>query len=118
MVFTGRNAKANEEAEQSLGNQAHGIVSDAAKLEDIQRLKAQVKAVAPKVDILFLNAGIARFSPLDQVTAGFYDQIFDVNFKGAYLTIQALLLLVNDGGSIILNTSSNAHFGRGIQAGR
>ena len=111
VIFTGRNAKANQEAEQQLGSQAHGIVSDAGKLEDIQTLRAQVEAIAPKVDILFINAGIAQFSPIDQVTEKFYDHLFDVNFKGAYFTIQALLPLVNDGGSIILNTSINAHIG-------
>lgn len=111
VVFTGRSAKANAEVEQRLGKQVHSIMSDSAKLEDIHILKSQVEGITPKIDILFINAGIAQFLPVDQVTEKFYDQIFDVNFKGAYFTIQALLPLMNDGGSIILNTSINAHLG-------
>jgi NAD(P)-dependent dehydrogenase (short-subunit alcohol dehydrogenase family) len=111
VIFTGRNADANLQAEQTPGGCAHGIVSDAGNWEDIQALKAQVEAISPKVDILFINAGIAQFAPVDKVSEGFFDKIMDVNFKGAYFTIQALLPLVNDGGSIILNTSINAHVG-------
>lgn len=111
VIFTGRNAAANNQVEQELGKQAHGIVSDAGKWEDIQSLQAKVAAIAPKIDILFINAGIAQFAPVDQVTEDFYDKIFDVNFKGAYFTIQALLPLLNEGGSVILNTSINAHVG-------
>jgi NAD(P)-dependent dehydrogenase (short-subunit alcohol dehydrogenase family) len=111
VIFTGRNAGANQRVAQALGSNAHGVVSDAGKWEDIQSLKAQVEAISPKVDILFINAGIAQFSPADQVSEGFFDNIMDVNFKGAYFTIQALLPLINDGGSIILNTSINAHVG-------
>lgn len=111
VIFTGRNADANLQAEQSVGGSTHGIVSDAGNWEDIQALRAQVEKISPKVDILFINAGIAQFAPVDQVSEGFFDKIMDVNFKGAYFTIQALLPLVNDGGSIILNTSINAHVG-------
>lgn len=111
VLFTGRNASANKEVENILGQKAHGIVSDAGKLEDIKVLRSQVEAIAPKIDILFINAGIAQFAPIDQVNEGFYDQLFDVNFKGAYFTIQALLPLLNDGASIVLNTSINAHIG-------
>jgi len=111
VIFTGRNADANQQAVETLGAGAHGIVSDAGKWEDIQSLRAQVEAITPKVDILFINAGIAQFAPMDEVSEDFFDKILDVNFKGAYFTIQALLPLVTDGGSIILNTSINAHVG-------
>lgn len=111
VIFTGRNAGANRQVEESIGQNVHGVVSDAGKWEDIQALRGQVEAITPKVDILFINAGIAQFAPVDQVSEGFFDKILDVNFKGAYFTIQALLPLLNDGGSIILNTSINAHVG-------
>ncbi|MGX5853324.1 SDR family oxidoreductase [Dyadobacter jiangsuensis] len=111
VIFTGRNAGANQQAEETLGARAHGIVSDAGKWEDIQSLRVQVEAITPKVDILFINAGIAQFAPVDEVSEDFFDKILDVNFKGAYFTIQALLPLISDGGSIILNTSINAHVG-------
>ncbi|MCF0069549.1 SDR family oxidoreductase [Dyadobacter sp. CY261] len=111
VIFTGRNAKTNQEVEQQLGQHAHGIVSDTAKREDIQSLRAEVEKHAGKIDILFINAGIAKFSAIDQATEAFYDEMFDINFKGAYFTIQALLPIINEGGSIVLNTSINAHIG-------
>jgi NAD(P)-dependent dehydrogenase (short-subunit alcohol dehydrogenase family) len=58
-----------------------------------------------------VNAGIGKFNSVEQMTEEMYDEIMDINFKGAYFTLQQLLPLVNDGGSIVFNTSINAHIG-------
>src|SRR6202011_3881553 len=58
-----------------------------------------------KIDILFVNAGVAKFVTMDAVTEQHYDEQFDINTKGAYYTIQKALPHLNDGASIILNTS-------------
>ncbi len=111
VIITGRNADAVEEAAEKLGEKAHGIVSDTGKMADITKIADQVSSLAPKIDVLFINAGIAQFAPLDQVTEEMYDQSFDINVKGAFFTVKHLLPLLNDGASIILNTSINAHIG-------
>ncbi|MGY0038668.1 SDR family oxidoreductase [Pedobacter sp. NJ-S-72] len=80
-------------------------------MQQVNNLGSQIKAISEKIDIIFINAGIAQFSPADQVTEGFFDQIMDVNFKGAYFSLQQLLPLTNDGGSVIFNTSVNAYIG-------
>ncbi len=111
VIITGRNKAAVEEAAASLGPSAYGVVSDAANLEDIRRLPERIAAHFRRIDILFINAGIAQFAPIEQVEEDFFDKTMRTNFKGAYFTIQALLPLIQDGGSILLNTSINAHIG-------
>jgi NAD(P)-dependent dehydrogenase (short-subunit alcohol dehydrogenase family) len=64
------------------------------------------------IDILFVNAGVATFAPMENVSEEDYDEQFDVNTKGAYFTIQKALPHLNSGASIILNTSVASHKGR------
>ena len=52
-----------------------------------------------------MNAGVAKFAPLAETSESLYDEQFDTNIKGAYFTIQKALPFLNDGASIILNTS-------------
>ena len=58
-----------------------------------------------KIDIVFANAGVARYAPLGAITEDFFDSIFDINVKGVLFTVQKSLPLLRDGGSIILNAS-------------
>jgi NAD(P)-dependent dehydrogenase (short-subunit alcohol dehydrogenase family) len=109
VIITGRNKEAVTKAEQELN--VTGIVSDQADLKSIDNLVEQVKAKFGKVDILFLNAGVASFAPVDSASEEHYDNIMNVNVKGVYFTVQKILPILNDGGSIIFNTSINAHVG-------
>ena len=111
VIITGRNADALEKAVAGLGENAFSIVSDTSNLTDTRSLTKLVSEKYPQIDILFVNAGIAKFAPIDQVSEEFFDESMNSNFKGAYFTIQALLPLMKDGGSIILNSSINAHIG-------
>jgi NAD(P)-dependent dehydrogenase (short-subunit alcohol dehydrogenase family) len=61
--------------------------------------------------VLFVNAGIGKFVPVEDVTEELFDSIMDINFKGAYFTIQKALPFLNDNASIVLNTSIVAHIG-------
>jgi NAD(P)-dependent dehydrogenase (short-subunit alcohol dehydrogenase family) len=106
VIITGRNKTAIEKAASELG--VTGIVSDQSKLAQIDQLVAGVKDKFGKVDILFLNAGLASFAPVESATEEHYDQIMNSNVKGVYFTVQKFLPIINDGGSIIFNTSVNA----------
>ncbi|WP_426668720.1 SDR family oxidoreductase [Mucilaginibacter sp. McL0603] len=106
VIITGRNKTAIEKAANELG--VTGIVSDQSKLEQIDQLVAEVKGKFGRVDILFLNAGLASFAPVESATEEHYDQIMNSNVKGVYFTVQKFLPIINDGGSIIFNTSVNA----------
>lgn len=111
VVITGRNAQAVREAVAELGSQAQGVVSDAASMADLHQLADQLRVHHPRIDVLFVNAGVAFFVPIAQVDEAHYDAMFTTNVKGAYFTIQQLLPLMSDHGSIILTSSTAAHLG-------
>lgn len=111
VIITGRNEQAVNDAVQSLGKGAHGIVSDAGKMNDVQTLHKKVSAITPAVDILFVNAGVGVFAPFADTTEDMFDANIDINFKGAFFTVQKLLPLIPDGSSIILNATILVHSG-------
>ena len=76
-----------------------------AKLAELDQLYAEVSQKLGKIDVLFVNAGVAKIASLAETSESMYDEQFDINIKGAYFTIQKALPLLNDGASIILNTS-------------
>jgi NAD(P)-dependent dehydrogenase (short-subunit alcohol dehydrogenase family) len=105
VAISGRSRKTLDEAVKAIGNGVVAVQSDVAKLEDVDKLYAEVAQKLGKIDVLFVNAGVAKFAPLAETTESLYDEQFDINVKGAYFTIQKALPLLNDGASIILNTS-------------
>lgn len=105
VAISGRSQKTLDEAVKSLGKDLLAIQADVAKLPDIDRLFATVRQKLGKIDILFVNAGIAKFIPLSDATEEHFDEVFDIDTKGAYFTIQKALPHLNDNASIILNTS-------------
>jgi NAD(P)-dependent dehydrogenase (short-subunit alcohol dehydrogenase family) len=105
VAISGRSKKTLEEAVKAIGNGVVAVQSDVAKLEDVDKLYAEVSRKLGKIDVLFVNAGVAKFAPLAETSESLYDEQFDINVKGAYFTIQKALPLLNDGASIILNTS-------------
>lgn len=111
VIITGRNQKSIDEAIALLGDNAYGVIADSGNMAQIKTLNEQVKAIAPNIDIIFVNAGIGKFNSVEAMEEEMFDDIMDINFKGAYFTLQQLLPLVNEGGSIIFNTSINAHIG-------
>ena len=111
VIITGRSQDALNAAVAELGDRAVGIQGDVARLEDLDRLYREVDERFGRIDVLFVNAGIAPFVPFEQVTEEHFDQLLDVNLKGAYFTIQKALPLLSDGASIILNASVVASSG-------
>jgi NAD(P)-dependent dehydrogenase (short-subunit alcohol dehydrogenase family) len=112
VVIAARDAKTLADARASLG--AEGVLAvsaDVQKQADLRALFAQAHAAFGKVDVVFANAGIVQMGAVDAVTEADLDYQMGINFKGAYFTIQQALPVMNDGGSIILNGSVNAHVG-------
>lgn len=105
VVVTGRNADSLAAAQKLLGPSALVVKSDTAHLADLDALTAKVKAAHGALDVLFVNAGVAKFAPLEASTPELFDEIFGINVRGAYFAIQKLTPLIRDGGSIVLNTS-------------
>jgi len=105
VAISGRSKKTLDEAVTTIGNGVLAVQADVAKLTDVDKLYAEVLQKLGKIDVLFVNAGVAKFAPLAETPESVYDEQFDINIKGAYFTIQKALPLLNDGASIILNTS-------------
>ena len=105
VAISGRNKKTLDEAVRAIGNGAVAVQADVSELADLDKLYAEVSRKLGKIDVLFVNAGVAKFAPLADTSESLYDEQFDINVKGAYFTIQKALPLLNDGASIILNTS-------------
>ena len=105
VAISGRSKKTLDDAVRTIGNGVVAIQADVAKLEELDKLYAEVSRKLGKIDVLFVNAGVAKFGTIAEMPESAYDEQFDINVKGAYFTIQKALPLLNDGASIILNTS-------------
>lgn len=106
VLVTGRNGAKVDNAVAKLGPRAHGFAGDSAALGDIRRLADEAKRLLGGVDVLFANAGNGMFAPIGDVDEALYDRQFDLNVKGVFFTVQALLPLMGEGGSIILTASA------------
>src|SRR6202140_4663332 len=111
VYITGRREAELAAAVKDIGKNVTGVQGDVAKLADLDRLFAQIKREKGKLDIVFANAGIATYAPLDTITEEHFDSIFGTNVKGLLFTVQKALPLIPDGGSIILNASIVASTG-------
>ncbi len=106
VLLTGRTDKTLDAARGELGAGAIVLKSDASSLSDIDLLASTVAETFGKLDVLFINAGLARFVPFEQTSEAVYDEMLDLNAKGPYFTVQKLAPLMSQGGAIVLTTSS------------
>lgn len=95
-----------------LGSAAVGIAGNVTSRDDLDRLYRAVAHADAGLDVVFANAGIATSAPLDEVTEQQFDDLFNVNVKGAMFTVQKALPLLNGGASVIVNSSVAAERGR------
>jgi NAD(P)-dependent dehydrogenase (short-subunit alcohol dehydrogenase family) len=92
-------------AVKEIGRNVTGVQGDVSNLGDLDRLFAQIKQEKGKLDVVFANAGVAKYAPFGTITEDLYDSIFNINVKGLLFTVQKALPLLADGASIILNAS-------------
>jgi NAD(P)-dependent dehydrogenase (short-subunit alcohol dehydrogenase family) len=105
VVITGRDQKTLDEAVKTIGGDVVAVRGDVSKLGDLDKLYKLVAEEFGKIDVLFANAGIAKFAPVTESSEALFDETFDVNVKGVYFAIQKALPMLNDGASIIINSS-------------
>lgn len=105
VAISGRNQQSLDQALRELGPGTVAVRSDVSKLGDLDKLFAVVSEKLGRVDVLFANAGIAKFAPVSDVSEEAYDETFDINVKGVFFTVQKAIPFLNDNASIILNTS-------------
>ncbi|GAB1857138.1 SDR family oxidoreductase [Flavobacteriaceae bacterium MHTCC 0001] len=105
VVLSGRRQEALDEISKDLNGDFITILADVSKPEDNKNLIQKAKAHFGSIDILFLNAGIAPPTPTTDVSEEHYNQIFDINVKGPILAVKEALPNINDGGTILFNSS-------------
>jgi len=105
VFITGRRNTELAAAAKEIARNVTSVQGDVSKLDDLDRLFAQIKREKGKLDIVFANAGVAKYAPFGKITEELYDSIFNINVKGLLFTVQKALPLLPDGASIILNAS-------------
>lgn len=105
VAITGQNPDTLATAGRELPSDVLVLKADARSIADSARLAEQVKEHFGKLDVVFLNAGIAQLAPFEAVDEAFYQEHMDVNVKGVVFTLQKLLPLLAEGASVIVNTS-------------
>jgi NAD(P)-dependent dehydrogenase (short-subunit alcohol dehydrogenase family) len=105
VFITGRRQPELETAVKDIGRNITAVSGDVSKLSDLDRLFDQIKSTKGRLDVLFANAGIAKYGKLGEITEALFYSIFDINVKGVPFTVQKALPLMPDGSSIILNAS-------------
>ena len=105
VFITGRREQELSAAAKDIGSNVTTVQGDVSKLDDLDRLFARIKTEKGRLDVLFANAGIAKYGRLGEISEEFFDSIFDINVKGVLFTVQKALPLMPDGAAIILNAS-------------
>lgn len=111
VVISGRDRRKLDAAVAEIGAQAIGIVADVSRVQDIVVLMREVENRKGRIDVLFANAGIASFAPIESVTESDWDATMGTNVKGLYFTVQQALPLMRRGSAIVLNASLAASKG-------
>jgi NAD(P)-dependent dehydrogenase (short-subunit alcohol dehydrogenase family) len=106
VAITGRNQKTIDQAIAEIGPNGLGVQGDVSKLDDLTRIYQTVADHFGKVDTLVVNAGVYVLAPLADFTEEQFDQVSDINFKGAFFSVQKALPVLKDGASVILISST------------
>jgi NAD(P)-dependent dehydrogenase (short-subunit alcohol dehydrogenase family) len=112
VTVTGTNTKTIEAARAELNGAAEVVMSDAGSAPAVEALARDMEANHGAVDVLFLNAGVARYGLIASLSESDFDEVVRVNFKGPWLAIKHFAPLMRRGGSIVLNTSNTLHMGQ------
>jgi NAD(P)-dependent dehydrogenase (short-subunit alcohol dehydrogenase family) len=109
VYITGRRQSELDDAVRQIGSNVTGVQGDVSNLADLDRLYNTVKEQKGQIDVLFANAGLGEFSPLETISEAHIDKMFNINVKGLVFTVQKALPLFKDGGSMILSASIAAY---------
>jgi NAD(P)-dependent dehydrogenase (short-subunit alcohol dehydrogenase family) len=111
VAITGRSDDTLKAAQKTLGAETLVIKADMARVAEIQTAMDQIGKKFGRIDALFVNAGIGKFVPFEEVTEQFFDETMATNLKGLFFTVQKAAPLLSKGAAVVLNASVNAHLG-------
>ena len=105
VVITGRRQEALDQAVKEIGGEITAVLADASNLDANRVAIQRTVETYGNIDVLFLNAGIAPFSPMAEITEEHFDELFNINVKGPFFTIKEAIPYLNEGAVVIGNTS-------------
>ncbi|EED0306532.1 TPA: SDR family oxidoreductase [Escherichia coli] len=111
VYIVGRRQDVLDEAIKQIGPNARAIVADVSRKEDMVNVASVIQLEKGHLDIIFSNAGYYIGKKLEDVSEEFFDNMLNINLKGQLFTVQAMLPIMNAGGSIILTSSMTAFIG-------
>lgn len=111
VVISGRKQAELDAAAREIGGNVLAVQGDVSDLNDLETFFLTTQRTFDHVDVLFVNAGIVKMGGLSDVSEADFDAVMDINFKGAFFTIQKALPFLNDNASLILNGTINSYVG-------
>ncbi len=111
VAITGRSDATLKAAQRELGPDVLVLKADFSQVPEIGKAMDRIKERFGRIDVLFVNAGVGKFVPFEDVTEALFDETMATNLKGAFFTVQKALPLLPRGAAVVLNASINAHMG-------
>lgn len=106
VIITGRRQDALEKAAMEI--RVKSFLADQASLADTDRLVTYIGEQFGSVDVLFINAGVGIFSSIETTTEKDFDELMNINFKGAYFILSKFIPVLNDHASVVFLSSNGA----------
>lgn len=94
---------------RQMGADAFCLHADVKSDEQVRQMIQQVGDRSGRLDVLVNNAGVTHwvpFSDLESVTDAIWDEILDVNVKGAFRCTRAAAPLLSEAQGVVINVSS------------
>ncbi len=105
VIVTGRNPETLEAARRELGDSVKVVESDASNEQKVARLFETVGRRHGRLDVLFLNAGMAKIAPLAEASVADFDEMWNLNVRGLWLALKHAMPILSNGAAVIINTS-------------
>lgn len=105
VLVTGRHQDTLDEAARQLGDRGIVVRSDTSSLAATDELADRVRQDFGTIDALVVNAGIGSFDKFFDVTEHVFDEVFAINTKGPFFTVQKLAPMMTAGSGVVLTTS-------------
>jgi NAD(P)-dependent dehydrogenase (short-subunit alcohol dehydrogenase family) len=106
VVLVGRDAGALAAARAQIGSEVSTVVADVGRVDDVERVVAEVKQRHGRLDVLFANAGMSECPPVQETDDAFFERIMGVNVKGVFFMFVRALPLFRPGGSAVFTATA------------
>jgi NAD(P)-dependent dehydrogenase (short-subunit alcohol dehydrogenase family) len=105
VVIFARGKEELDKTVKELGPNCFAVQGDVSNLADLDRLFAETKAKFGNIDVLHINAAMVKLSSIEATSEGFFNEMMNVNFKGAFFSLQKAIPFLNNNSSVIFTTS-------------